>query len=99
MMRAGRELRDARELTESIDERLDLLDGRTCARRIKVFRFLASSSDEASYRSSNSVALVVKLSLVQGAELGAADSSSELSSVVSAGIGADMKWFPLGVGK
>lgn len=45
------------------------------------------------------MASVVKLSLVQGADDSAGDMLSVSEDVDEGGIGADMKWFPLGVGK
>jgi hypothetical protein len=42
---------------------------------------------------------VVKLSLVHGADESAGDTLSVSEDDVEGGIGADMKWLPLGVGK
>jgi len=61
--------------------------------------FFESSSEEASYRSSKSVASVMKLCLVQGADDGAGELVSVSDEDVDGQIGAERKWFPLGVGK
>jgi hypothetical protein len=73
MTSAGSEPREALDALESADERRELVllfRRELCLRRRLFFRRV-SSSDDTSYRSSNSVASVVKLSLVHGAEDGA----------------------------
>jgi hypothetical protein len=85
-----------------VESRLDPVDLRALDRRwrppVRLLRLLSSLS-EISYRSSNSVASVEKLSRVHGAD----DEPGEVLSLIEdgdeGGIGARIKWFPRGVGK
>jgi hypothetical protein len=88
----------AGETGDLFGERLDLFDWRVLFLLKGVFLLRASSSEDTSYKSSKSVASVMKLSLVQGAD----DGASELSATEEASevhLGAAMKWLPRGVGK
>lgn len=99
MTRDGREFREDLLLFESTEFRFTCLDCRVLFLLLADLLILESSSEDTSYRSSNSVASVVKLSLVQGADEGVGETLSVSEDDVERGIGADMKWLPLGVGK
>jgi hypothetical protein len=92
MTSAGSELLEPLLLVvESTDARRGLLLRRVLFLLRTLFLRPDSSSEDTSYKSSNSVASVVKLSLVHGAEEGEGEILSASEAVDDGGIGADMK--------